>query len=66
MDDLTTLRTETHVAPDVFTAGHVSGAYRPGGHVADTRLFHNDACAARLEQTRMAGAFGEPFPKGSC
>jgi hypothetical protein len=25
MDDLTTLRTETHVAPDVFTAGTYQG-----------------------------------------
>jgi hypothetical protein len=30
------------------------------------RTLRDDACATRIEQTRMAGAFGEPIPKWSC
>ena len=39
---------------------------RPGGPVADSRLLQNGACAARLEQTRVAGSLRARFLKGSC
>src|SRR5262249_24510081 len=35
--------------------GHVSRDHGASGHVEDTRIVQNSACATRLEQTRMAG-----------
>jgi hypothetical protein len=67
---MTTVRSETPVAPDLFHVGDAMGTYQElTKHVVMSRtpcILRDGACAARIEQTRMAGAFGEFFPKGSC
>jgi hypothetical protein len=64
-----TVRNETPVAPDLSYGGDAMDTYQGlTEHVVILRTpctFHDGACAARIEQTRMAGAFGEPSPKGS-
>ena len=68
IDDMTTVRSETSVAPDLFHGGDAMGTYQGlTEHVVLSRTpctFRDGACAARIEQTRMAGAFGEPFLNG--
>ncbi len=61
---MTTVRSETSVPPDLFYGGDAMGTYQALiEHVVMLRTpctLRDGACAARVEQTRMAGAFGEP------
>jgi len=68
---MTSVRSETSVAPDLFHGGDAMGTYQGfTEHVVMSRTpcstLRDGACAARIEQTRMAGGFGEHIPKGSC
>jgi crotonobetainyl-CoA:carnitine CoA-transferase CaiB-like acyl-CoA transferase len=60
----------TYSAPDLFSAETPLGSYQGMtdqiAMIADSRLFQNGACAARLEQTRVAGSLRARFLKGSC
>jgi hypothetical protein len=68
IDDMTTVRSETSVAPDLFHGGDAMGAYQGlTEHVVMSRTpctLRGGVCAAGIEQTQMAGAFGEPSRKG--
>src|SRR4029077_5129797 len=52
-------RAHVHCSGSVYrgnAAWNLSGNDGPDRNVADSRLLQNGTCAARLEQTRMAGA----------
>src|SRR6478752_9860220 len=60
-------RAHVHRSGSVYrgnAAWKLSGNDGPDRNVADARLLQNRACAARLEQTRMAGGLRALYRKG--